>query len=288
MEIENFTDRYQVFLPDDDLKTFVKEYWIFDLKKQPTVSVNVGELMQPLLFPEIIFKIGGDYQNFCVKENTTKIISSSTICGIQKYAKASKRVNLKERLLLIGITFEYAGMYQVLNLPLIEFCDESISIKEVPNNFLNKLELRLQESKNAKEIVSILNREFIQYFKNSNIDNECLRFTNIINSTDVNSLALLLNVSQFNYKYLERRFKKYIGITPKKYFKLKRYLAFYESWLKHDDYNYVDLVYEFGFFDQNHLIKDFKSVLKHSPNQFKKLKAENFTDYITLAKLGLL
>jgi len=266
---------------------FVKEYWIYDMKDRIAPS-KTRELQQPILFPEIIFKTGVDYENFDVKQNTLNVISTSTICGIQNRAKASKRVDLNESLLLIGIKLEYAGMYQLLNLPLIELYNKSTSIEDVSNDFLNKLEQLLQEAKNAHEIVSILNSELIQHLKNCNIDKECLRFTRIINSPNSTSLAVLMNEPQLNYKYLERRFKKYIGITPKKYFKLKRYLSFYERWLRHDHYNYIDLVYEFDFFDQNHLIKDFKSVLNQSPNQFKNSKNKHFTEYIIRHKLNLL
>lgn len=287
MKIEEFKAYYQTFLPAEELTMFVKEYWVYDMKGRIAPG-ETRELQQPILFPEIIFKIGVNYENFDIKRNTVNVISTSTICGIQNRAKASKRVDMNERLLLIGIKLEYAGIYQLLNLPLIELYNKSIPKEDISNDFLNELEQRLQEAKNASEIVSILNRELIQYFRICNIDNECLRFTSIINSPESTSLAALMSEPQLNYKYLERRFRKYIGITPKKYFKLKRYLSFYERWLRHDHYNYIDLVYEFDFFDQNHLIKDFKAVLNQSPNQFKNSKNKHFTEYIIRHKLNLL
>ncbi len=179
-------------------------------------------------------------------------------------------------------------MYKLLNRPLIEFCDKSIPINDLNSDFLNKLEYLLQQAKDTDEILATLNQALTNYFYNGSIDKECLHFNQIINSSDATSLAQLKASTGMNYKYLERRFKKYIGINPKKYFKLKRYLSFYESWLKHDDYNYIDLVYEYDFFDQNHLIKDFKSVLNQSPNQFKKTKQSQFSEYIIHFKLNLI
>jgi len=172
-------------------------------------------------------------------------------------------------------------------LPLIEFCDNNIPKQFLANNFLNTLEDLLLPVSTSSEIIKILNNEFTNYFYSKNVNSECLHFTSLINSIHLNSLAQLKEETQLSYKFLERKFKKYIGITPKKYFKLKRYLSFYESWLKHDHYNYIDLVYRYDFFDQNHLIKDFKSVLNQSPNQFKKTKQNKFSEYIIHFKLNL-
>jgi len=278
---------YQTFLPAKTLRPFVKEYWIYDMKCRIGPK-STRELQQPILFPEVIFKMGVDYENYDVKQNKIDTISSSTICGIQSRAKASARIDITKNLLLIGIVFEYAGLYELLNIPLIEFCDKSIPKNDVSSDFLNKLEYLLQQAKGTNEILATLNQTLINYFYNASIDKECLQFNQILNSPDATSLAQLKANTGQNYKYLERRFKKYIGVTPKKYFKLKRYLSFYESWLKHDDYNYIDLVYRYDFFDQNHLIKDFKSVLNQSPNHFKKTKRNQFSEYIIHFKLNLL
>jgi len=279
-----FGNYYQTFSPPDELKTFVKEYWIYDIRGN-RVSNGKRELLQPILFPEIIFKSGVDYENFDVKYNKTCLINSSTICGIQSRAKASARV-AKEPLFLIGVKLKYPGMHHLLNLPLFELFDKSTSKNDINNNFVNQLEDQLFTLNSSTNIVNTLNTELTNYFYNCTIDNECLQFTSFISS--FKNLAQLKEHTQFNYKYLERRFKKYIGITPKKYFKLKRYLSFYKSWLKHDNYSYIDLVYQYDFFDQNHLIKDFKSILNQSPNQFKKTKDAHFQDLITRFYLNLL
>jgi len=287
MKSAEFKNYYQTFSPPDELKMFVKEYWIYDMKTR--IGPNkTRELLQPILFPEIIFKAGVDYENFDLKQNKVQVISSSTICGIQSRAKASRRINNKKHLLLIGIKLKYAGIYHLFNLPLIEFYDRSIPKEDINCDFVNKLEDLLLSVDGTEEIVKTLNQELIRYFYNCNISNECLAFTALVNSIDSNSFTQLKDSKQLGYKFLERKFKKYIGITPKKYFKLKRYLSFYESWLKRDDYNYIDLVYENDFFDQNHLIKDFKSILNQSPNQFKKTKRNHFCEYIIRSKLNLL
>jgi len=282
-----FGNYYQAFSPAYELKPFIKEYWIYDMKNF-IGPPKTRELLQPILYPEIIFKSGVDYENYDLKQDKLQVISTSTICGIQSHAKASKRVNTNQQLLLIGIKFQYAGLYQLLNLPLIELYNQSIPKNSLNNNFLDQLEEQLLSVSARIEIVETLNRELIKYFYQCNTDKECIQFAQLINSFKSHNFTKLKDNTQLGYKQLERKFKKYIGITPKKYFILKRYISFYESWLKRDDYNYIDLVYEHDFFDQNHLIKDFKSILNQSPNQFKKTKNEYFLEYIIRYNLNLL
>ena len=93
------------------------------------------------------------------------------------------------------------------------------------------------------------------------------------------------NGTSFSYKKLERYFQKYIGINPKKLAKLLRFKSFYQDWIKAEDYKYIDLVYKHNFYDQNHLIKDFKSILNNSPSKFLKEMNGQFTQHITRVNL---
>jgi AraC-like DNA-binding protein len=67
---------------------------------------------------------------------------------------------------------------------------------------------------------------------------------------------------------IERMFLEHVGLSPKKFIRLIRFQAALQH-LKNDGpfANLADLAYSFGYTDQSHLIKDFKSFSHRSPSR---------------------
>lgn len=59
-------------------------------------------------------------------------------------------------------------------------------------------------------------------------------------------------------RQLERLFHEYIGITPKKLCNLVRYQFLWNDILNNPDFRVLDAVYQYGYTDQSHLIREFK------------------------------
>jgi AraC-like DNA-binding protein len=75
---------------------------------------------------------------------------------------------------------------------------------------------------------------------------------------------------RINYKWLERNFKKHIGVSPKDYLSLRRFLNAYRSLDSLSSKALLQTALEHGYYDDNHLIKDFRSFSGQSPKAFFK------------------
>lgn len=73
---------------------------------------------------------------------------------------------------------------------------------------------------------------------------------------------------QINYKWLERYFRKYLGITPKEYGRLQRFThAFFE--VQHaDTVDIPDIALRYGYYDQSHFTKEFRRFTGRSPGEY--------------------
>jgi len=274
---------YQAYKPSVNLQDFIHEYWIMHLDK--TAVHDKSELELPKLFPEIIFKYGEDYEELRINHDKKSIHKKSSLSGISSFAKASKRVNTKNTLLMVGIKFKPLGLFSILNYPVFELYDLCISLEDIKNNELIELEEKVYYAKNRIDILNLLNSQFENIIFKNNINSDSLKFTNLIENMNVNSLQFFLKNNQSNYKSLERKFKKIIGVNPKQYFKLKRFNSFYKDLLLLENTKYIDLVFKHNYYDQNHLIKDFKTILKTSPNKFLKNSNSHFTQHISKSQL---
>lgn len=85
----------------------------------------------------------------------------------------------------------------------------------------------------------------------------------------VNEIAQAYGI-RLNYKWLERNFKKYIGLSPKDYLLIKRFLNTYRSLDTVSSKTLLQTALEHGYYDDNHLIKDFRRFSGQPPKAFFK------------------
>lgn len=83
----------------------------------------------------------------------------------------------------------------------------------------------------------------------------------------INLLIQQLSISQ---SQLEKRFRKIVGASPKKFASIVRFRNVLK--IAHHERSMTQLGLEAGFFDQAHFIKDFKSFTGLTPERYFKIK----------------
>ncbi len=86
----------------------------------------------------------------------------------------------------------------------------------------------------------------------------------------VQELGRLLGV---NYKWLERNFRSYTGLSPKEYMQQYRFLQTCVQLQDGVPVDFMGIALQQGYYDQNHLIKDFKKFTGMSPGKYLKAYA---------------
>lgn len=78
-----------------------------------------------------------------------------------------------------------------------------------------------------------------------------------------------------NYKWLERKFSNHIGLTPKEYANIQRFIHTYLDLTESAEKDYLSIAVQNGYYDQSHLFRDFKSFVGISPLQYLNGSKEN-------------
>lgn len=71
-----------------------------------------------------------------------------------------------------------------------------------------------------------------------------------------------------NYKWLERNFSGHIGLSPKEYARLQRFMHSYADVLK--GYDLTGIAINNGYYDQNHFTKEFRKFTGKPPREYLK------------------
>lgn len=84
-------------------------------------------------------------------------------------------------------------------------------------------------------------------------------------SISIKEIYTDLNVSKST---LEQRFNKDIGLTPKEFCKIEKLNGFIQTYNESNGTSLTELTYQCGYYDQSHLIKDFRYFLDMSPKEY--------------------
>ena len=188
--------------------------------------------------------------------------------------KSSSIINQRGKIDLFGISFVSEGLYKLIQQPV------SRLISEFPNTLKGRYEdlhSALNES-NFTDKVKMAER-FLLNNLNQNLNNPPFqRAIQIIHETKgVIKVSDLTNKVCVSERQLQRLFKTRIGISPKDYCQIIRVNNYLEFILnKGKSVDWMDLVVEYNYQDQPHLIKEVKSIAKLSP---KKLQSYRDTLY---------
>lgn len=71
-----------------------------------------------------------------------------------------------------------------------------------------------------------------------------------------------------NRKWLQRNFSKYLGMPPKKYISLQRFIGAYDQFDNNSREDLLSVALNSGYYDYNHFLKDFKQFMGTAPTQY--------------------
>ena len=93
----------------------------------------------------------------------------------------------------------------------------------------------------------------------------------ILQETDIKTVDDLVGRTGIGKRTLQRIFNEYVGINPKWVIRRYRLHELIERINSGEQLDWPDLALELGYFDQAHLIHDFRAIVGHSPAQYQGL-----------------
>lgn len=94
----------------------------------------------------------------------------------------------------------------------------------------------------------------------------------IIESKGLITISSLCETMELNERTLQRYFVKYVGISPKKFAKIIQFQSSLNQLSDRIHANLTEIVYESGYADQSHFIRNFKTFTGKNPSAFKTKK----------------
>lgn len=251
--------KFDKIIPTDRLKPYIKYF---------VVSENKAETIYKV-FPSTSLVIGFQYSGrlATVAGDKETNLATAGITGISDTYQLFKNSNNTGTIL---VYFTEIGLTYFTSCPANELFNQSVSLQNVFNgDKIKETEEKLAFAGTDTQRIHIVEHFLLSQLKDIQSDKLIMEAVKLIYSSkgtikikDLNE-KLFISPSPF-----EKRFRKLVGTSPKKFSSIVRFQA-----VLHDLSNIKSLTqicYENDFFDQAHFIKDFKQYTGDTPEAFKR------------------
>lgn len=251
--------RFEKVLPAQQLRPYIKYY---------VISENAAET-QYKVFPLSGLVMGFQYRGrllVCEADGGQRLLTAG-ITGISDGYKVFKNSAGIGTLL---VYFTETGWMQFSRCPAHELFNRSVALPDVlDGKEVTVIEEQLALAQTDAQRIQLLNRFFLQQIKEQAPDTLVAEALRLIYASGGNIQIRQLNEKLFTSQSpLEKRFRKLVGTTPKKFASIVRFNSVLQNLDK--GRSLTDLCYEYQYFDQAHFIKDFKRYTGETPERFKR------------------
>jgi AraC-like DNA-binding protein len=248
---------YQIHQPSSRLADLVSHYWTLD-----GVALHGKSVVHRTLanyYPELIFHYGGAFREI-VDHGTEKTF----VGGLHGQTDRVRRFSYHEQCGIFGVMLQPFAVPILLGIPSSEVTNQLVDLHtllgtdgavltemmigapsnavrlQIMNSFLERRLARQQHPAIAHIAQAI-------YFAKGRVN-----------------LRGLADQAYLSQRQFERNFKVQIGFTAKSFTKLVRFKALLSEASKNNQL-LTGLAYEYGYYDQSHLIQDFKKYTGYTP-----------------------
>lgn len=254
---------YSVQYPTQDLSPFIKKYWAMD----GTVGSDAGHLQRivPMGMADLIFYFNDLPENI---DRSESLKSRSVINGQQTNYYDLKVVG---RINLFSVTFTPQGTRQFFNIPLTEIHNRNLPLRFLAGSIADEMEDRLFHANNFYSRVKIIEKHLMKKLdeqRRFEFQRMNRTISNISRSRGLSNIDSLASDACLSRKQFERVFSDYIGLTPLQFMRVLRFQNAIDIKAKKAEISLTELAYSSGYFDQSHMVREFKRISGHTPGKY--------------------
>lgn len=258
---------YKEYKPSSYFSKHIESFWEIITDSSDKKITNI--IMPPEGIFDILFINKAIFLKYCndKSNNWNRINKGSFFIGLLTQGIL---FGVERNTRLFGIRLKPFSLSRVVNKPLFIYNNRIIRLQEIFNSLNNEIinsiinnESIISKIEKAELIIAgIIDKSYeidqvIRGLLNNIMENKGdIKISKICEKFDVNKVSLRNN------------FLVKIGLSPKEISKIWRLNNFLKLRKESPTENLTALGYDAGYYDQSHLIKDFKSCFNISPHKF--------------------
>lgn len=265
---------YTQYKPSKALFNYVECYWVFQAS---SIIESSLEKLIPGGRTEMIFNFGNPMQFLMTKDS----LNGCTVTDVHVMGQRSQIFYTKQNghTNLLGVRFKPGGFSAFTKISAVALLNQVFPAEDILDIVVKGWKTRLQEKKINAERIYLLDQLMVTLIKDITKEwTDCNKVIDTIRNSNFISVSALCNEKGSYYKKLERDFLKYVGYTPKQYYKIVRFNKAIRQ-IQLNENSLTSICYDCYYYDQSHFIKDFRQFTGNTPKHFQ-VESNSITDLL--------
>ncbi len=269
---------FNKYAPASNLSRFIQSYFVISTGvycKDQTATNNLPLAKDSNQFlknhpqgsVDLMFTLRGEGVKIITADDKSNQYNDIFILAQQE---GKFELKFSEDLFIVGVVFYGESFKKLFNFPLQELSNSGLVVSDELNESYGEIHAQLQQSLTEHEIVGRLNEFFNRQL--SQIDFSFTKFDQLIEHIRLTNGQLQIDqiaeLSNLSTRTLQRRMKEVIGVSPKSYSSIMRFKQVMNLLNSSTTTDWQDILFNCGYYDQAHFIKDFKKYTGHTPKSF--------------------
>ena len=175
---------------------------------------------------------------------------------------------------VFGVKFTPGGFFPFFKQSVSSLADRSIPIQQVFGSKMDGLESEVLATQDEDEMTAAANAFLLD--RKPEADNKAGQVRQlverILHERDILTVDDFAARTGIGVRSLQRLFNQYVGVNPKWVIRRYRLHELLEQMHSGKRIDWAQLAVELGYFDQAHLINDFRSITGHAPTEYPGLE----------------
>jgi AraC-like DNA-binding protein len=204
-----------------------------------------------------------------VKSGDEKVYRSYTSAYFVGPKLVNDIVNFGTRIHVIGITFKPGAFQRLTGIPATHLTNNDFTAQSIFGNEILEIEIRLREAKGDKARLAIIENFLLKRI--SKIQDATpfdKAIDELLKESGNLTVETFANYACKSTRQLERASFEKLGMSPKLFARLTRFSKAFALKEANPDFNWTSIAHQLGYYDQMHLIKDFKTFTGTTPSLF--------------------
>jgi len=254
---------YEKIYPKSSIKHLVQFFWNFKGDFAQTSMFHHSSVAS--IYPRLAFQyISG--LKIIEKGNYNELFAS----GFQSQTNTFYQLSSNQKVGIFGICFQPYAISLLFNIPAYEMTSHNIEITELlgkEGTFLEEQILNCRSTQERIDIITHFIENRIDSFT-SNVKNTIATINYLILKDGNTRMQELLNRQFLSQRQFERNFKTLAGFSPKYFSRIVRFEKSITNAYYNPKLSLTELAVHSGYFDQSHMIRDYKEFTGKSPSGY--------------------
>lgn len=216
-----------------------------------------------------------DYETVEYQSSKTKTGNLSTVLFGQQTEVTMRYVG--NNFLLVQVVFKPGGLYRITGIPSNHLTNQYIDAETVFSKEIKTVTNKINECKSFVQMIAVVETFLVNEIKRKSFAANSLDIatSNLFLTSHIPTVDLLAKNSCQSIRNFERHFSQRMGVSPKYFLKVIRFENAFRMKNINPKLDWLTIALSCGFYDHQHLVKDYKELTGFSPNQFHEIDIQS-------------